>query len=106
MSKRIANKSGNGVALAANGVPSLIRSQKKSVSIAGQTFNTDHEALIGMIRQVTQTIGEYTEQSTLYASYMVRSLRKARADMVSDLETHFGIHWRIDEETGKSVFYI
>lgn len=43
---------------------------------------------------------------TAYAAYVVAALRKSRADMVSDLEHYFGLHWRIDEATGKSVFYI
>ncbi len=81
-------------------------SRRKLVTVAGKQHELDHEALIRMVRQVTQTIGEYASQETTYAAYIANALRKARADMVSDLEHYFGVHWRIDEATGKSVFYL
>jgi len=84
----------------------LIVSTKKPITICGSTHRVDHESLIRMVRQVTQTIGEYNGQDTPYAAYIVGALRKARADMVSDLERYFGVHWRIDEATGKSIFYV
>ncbi len=88
-----------------NGAGSLA-SRRKLVTVAGKQHELDHEALIRMVRQVTQTIGEYAGQETTYAAYIANALRKARADMVSDLEHYFGVHWRIDEATGKSVFYL
>ncbi|MDE2104738.1 MAG: hypothetical protein KGL39_46305 [Patescibacteria group bacterium] len=102
--RRIANKTKAGLIVGKTASP--IQSSKKTISVAGHPFRVDHESLIRMIRQVTQTIGEYREQDTPYAAYIVNALRKARADMASDLEHFFGVHWRIDEGTGKLVFYV
>ncbi len=59
-----------------------------------------------MIKQVTQTIGEYKDRDNPYSGYVIGALRKARSDMVTDLESHFNIHWEIDEHSGKSIFYM
>lgn len=83
-----------------------VRVYPKVVKVAGKAFNLDPSQLIRMIRNVTQTIGEYKQMDNPYSAYIVNSLRKARADMVSDLETHFHINWRIDETTGKCLFWM
>jgi hypothetical protein len=84
----------------------LVEPRPKSLKIAGKVHKVDYQQLIRMVKQVTQTIGEYKDRDNPYASYVIGSLRKARADMVSDLESHFGINWEINEKTGKSVFYL
>lgn len=117
MTKRIAKKAGTELAAnpqdrpitvaAGNGsLATPITSTRKTVVVAGEQHKMDHEALIRMIRQLTQTIGEYRGQETPYAAYIVNALRKVRADMASDLEHYFSVHWRIDDATGKSVFYV
>jgi hypothetical protein len=84
----------------------LVQVRPKSLKIDGKVFQVDPKELIRMIKQVTQTIGEYKNRDNPYASYVIGALRKARNDMVSDLEHHFKIHWEIDEETGRSIFYV
>lgn len=84
----------------------MVKVRSKSVKIDGKVYEIDPKELIRMIKQVTQTIGEYKNRDNPYASYVIGALRKARNDMVSDLEHHFKINWEIDEETGKSVFYL
>lgn len=85
---------------------SVVQVRPKTLTVAGKKYNIDPHQLIRMIKQVTQTIGEYKDQENPYSAYVVGAMRKARSDMVSDLEHHFGIHWQIDEVTGKSVFYM
>lgn len=114
--KRIANKKAAGTAIAVQANDDLgqlsgaqvgrLVAKKRPVTVAGKQYQLDYESLVRMVRQVTQTIGEYNGQESAYAAYVVAALRKARADMVSDLEHYFGVHWRIDEATGKSVFYV
>ena len=76
----------------------------KQIRKFGELVYLDPELLMRMIRRVTQNIGEYNDVDNVYAKYIVPALRKARGDMVSDLETHFRIHWRLDEQ-GRSDFY-
>lgn len=65
----------------------------------------DVDALIRMIKQVTQSIGEYKDQDNDYGNrYIIPALRVARSNMVTDLESKFGIHWKIDDD-GKCYFY-
>lgn len=85
---------------------SVVQVRPKSLKIGGKVYNVDPHQLIRMIKQVTQTIGEYKDKDNPYAGYVVGALRKARADMVSDLEHHFNIHWQIDEASGRSIFYM
>lgn len=84
----------------------VVRVRSRQLKIAGQVYTVDPQQLMRMIRQVTQTIGEYKDQDNPYAEYVVRGMRKTRSDMVSDLEHHFKIHWQIDEADGRSVFYM
>ena len=84
----------------------MVQVRAKPLKIAGKTYNVDPRQLIRMIKQVTQTIGEYKDKDNPYGSYVVGALRKARSDMVSDLEHHFSIHWEIDEASGRSIFYM
>lgn len=87
-----------------HGMTVLVR--PKSVMISGKKHEIDPYQLMRMIKRVTQTIGEYNKVDGPYAAYIVTALRKARGDMVSDLEHHFRIHWQIDQNTGQSVFYM
>ena len=80
--------------------------RSKSLKISGKDYDIDPHQLMRMIRQVTQTIGEYKNRDNPYASYVIGALRKARSDMVSDLEHHFHIHWEIDESNGRCTFYL
>lgn len=75
------------------------------VKIDGTDFEVDAAQLIRMVRQVTQTIGEYKRVENAYGSYVIPALRKARSDIVSDLENTFGVHWEIDKSTGQSIFF-
>lgn len=83
----------------------LVEFRSKSLKIDGKLYKVNVKQLIRMIRYVTQTIGEYKNQDNPYASYVISALRKARANMVADLENHFNITWEIDEATGRSIFY-
>jgi len=84
----------------------VVQVREKSVKIDGKVYKIDPQHLIRMIKQVTQTIGEYKNKDNPYSAYVVGALRKARSDMVSDLEHHFKIQWEIDEGSGRSVFYM
>lgn len=83
----------------------IVQVRAKAIKIGDKVYNIDPQQLIRMIKQVTQTIGEYKNRDNPYAGYVIGALRKARSDMVSDLEHHFNIHWEIDEE-GKCVFFM
>jgi len=84
----------------------MVQVRPKSLKIGGKVYEVDPRQLIRMIKQVTQTIGEYKDRENPYAGYVIGALRKARNDMVSDLETHFNIQWEIDEHSGRSIFYM
>ena len=86
------------------GVP--IRVSAKPVVVGGKKFNLDPAQLVRMIRNVTQTIGEYKHMDNPYSAYIIGSLRKARNDMANDLATNFHINWKIDEHTGKCLFWM
>ena len=84
----------------------LIRAKEKNIQIGKQAFSVDVYALCGMIRRVTQQIGQYNENDQdAYAAFMVAGLRKIRADMVSSLESAFNVHFHIDDN-GNSQFYL
>ena len=74
-----------------------------TIIIGGEPFDIDPEALMRMVKQITQQIGEYKSMNNTYTRYVVPALRKARSDMISDLEHHFHIKWRLDSN-GQSVF--
>jgi hypothetical protein len=81
-----------------------VRSEPKGIVVGGEEFATDAPTLMRMIRQVTQTIGEYKHMDNIYSRYVIPALRKARSDIVSDLERHFGIKWELNTQ-GHSVFF-
>jgi hypothetical protein len=99
------NRKASGIALSGSR-GAVVQVRSKSLKISGEVYEVDPRTLIRMIKQVTQTIGEYKDKNNPYAAYVVSALRKARSDMVSDLEHHFRINWEIDEATGKSIFYM
>jgi hypothetical protein len=78
--------------------------RKKELKVCGKKFAVDPRQLIRMIKNITQTIGEYKNQENPSALYVVAALRSARANVAADLENTFNIHWQIDENTGKSIF--
>lgn len=83
----------------------ILHVKKREVDIDGLKVVADPHDLITMVRTVTQQIGEYKAQDTLYGKYMVAGLRKVRATMVADLQK-FGIHWEIDKGSGESMFWM
>ena len=83
-----------------------VQVRAKPLKINGKVYDVDPKQLIRMIKQITQTIGEYKERDNVYSGYVVSALRKCRSDMISDLEQHFHIHWEIDEASGRSIFYM
>lgn len=95
----------NGNPLSKRGGGAIVQVRSKEVMVAGKKINLDPYQLIRMIKQVTQTIGEYKGQDNPYALYVVKGMRKIRADMVSDLEHNFRIHWQVGDD-GTSVFFM
>ena len=81
-----------------------LQARAKIITVGGGQFQVDADMLMRMIRQLTQQIGEYKDMDNIYSRYVIPSLRKARSDMVSDLERHFSIKWELDKQ-GQSVFY-
>lgn len=77
--------------------------RSKKITINGKSFEIDPRSLIRMIKQTTQSIGEYKDQDNPYSAFIISALRKTRADMVSALENKFGIYWQIGT-SGESVF--
>ena len=84
----------------------VVQVRSRMLTIKGKRFTVDPYQLIRIIKRVTQSIGEYRDAENPYAAYVVDGLRKARGDMVSDLENNFHIHWQIDQHTGNSVFFM
>lgn len=83
----------------------VLHVKKREVDIDGLKVAADPHDLITMVRTVTQQIGEYKAQNSLYGKYMVSGLRKVRAIIVADLQK-FGIHWEIDKTSGESMFWM
>lgn len=84
----------------------IVQVRSKQIAIAGTKAKVDPYQLIRMIKRVTQNIGEYKICEDVYYAVIIGALRKARGDLVGILENEFGIHWQIDEETGRSTFYM
>jgi hypothetical protein len=82
-----------------------IRVRAKQINVDGHLHMVDPYQLMGMIKNVTQTIGKYKNMQTLYGDLVVTGLRKVRRDMVSHLESNFRIHWGLDEQS-VSMFYM
>jgi len=80
-----------------------VRSEPREVAIDGEKFQIDAPTLMRIVRHLTQSIGEYKRRDHIYARYVIPALRKARGDVVSDLEKHFGIKWELKD--GRSVFF-
>lgn len=76
----------------------------KSIIINGEIHKVDPRQLMRLIKNVTQTIGEYKRQDNVFAAVVMGALRKARNDLVSQLESKFKISWQVDED-GQSKFY-
>lgn len=82
---------------------SLIKPIKKKLEFFGTSYEMTAEELCRMIKNVTQTIGEYKGQKNPYSHIIVGALRKARRDLVTTLETEFRISYYIGDE-GQSIF--
>jgi hypothetical protein len=82
----------------------IVQIRKKAIAISGKVHQLDPKQLCRIIMHTTQQIGEYKAMNNPYSAYVVNALRKARNDMVSDLETNFNIGHRVGEN-GKSIFY-
>ena len=81
-----------------------IQVRGKKVNINGNERVVDPYELMGMIKNVTQTIGEYKNMNNAYGDFVIVGLRKIRRDMVSMLKSNFNIHWGLDE--GKTIFFM
>lgn len=84
----------------------IVQVRNKEIMLAGERRKVDPYQLIRMIKRVTQEIGSYKSDDDVYATIVVRALRKARGDLVNILENEFGIHWQINDDTGASMFYM
>lgn len=82
-----------------------VKVKSKEITVGGKKFTVDPYQMMRMIKHITQTIGEYKKSDNPYSSYVISALRKARGDMVADLEHNFRINWEVDDE-GRSNFYI
>jgi hypothetical protein len=84
--------------------PVVQDNRRKAIVISGKSHTLDPKQLCRIIMHTTQQIGEYKAMNNPYSAYVVNALRKARNDMVSDLEVNFNIGHRIGDN-GKSIFY-
>lgn len=92
------------VSIVSNDDDITIESRSKNVTIGHTTHALRPKQLCRIIMHTTQQIGEYKAMNNPYSAYVVNALRKARNDMVSDLETNFSIGHRIGNN-GQSIFY-
>ncbi len=83
----------------------VVKVSKKNIKVSGKVHNIDPYQLMRMIKHITQSIGTYKEMENPYSSYVIVSLRSSRNHIVSDLEEHFGIHWKLDD-SGTSIFFM
>lgn len=84
---------------------SLLRSKTRQITIGKRRYDVDVYDLIGMIKRVTQQIGQYNEnEDDPYAAFMLSGLRSTRTEMASALEQYYGVHFKIED--GQSVFYM
>lgn len=83
----------------------LMRYPPRTVQVGKDVYDDVHpEELMRIIKNITQTIGEYKNQGNMHASYAIPALRKARSQVVADLEKHFKITWQANSD-GKSEFF-
>lgn len=78
--------------------------RSKSLMVGKEKFDVDAPTLMAMIRNVTQTIGEYKGAGNAYAKYVVPGLRRTRQQIAADLQKYFNIKWELNEQ-GESVFF-
>ena len=83
----------------------IVRVRAREMSICGNKRMVDPYELMRMIKNVTQTIGEYKDSDNAFGDFVVTAMRKARQDMVSRLSETFHIHWGIDDN-GKTYFFM
>ena len=82
----------------------LVQYQTKRVVIDKESYRIDAYALMQMIKKITQEIGEYKDSENPFSAYLISGLRKTRATIVQDLNTHFNIKWSLDDR-GNSNFF-
>lgn len=82
----------------------LVRIPRREIVIDRQRRMTDPNELMTMIKQITQMIGDYKKENTLFSDFMISGLRKIRSSMVATLQEHFHIGWTIDRDSGESIF--
>jgi len=83
----------------------MVKVRAKEIQVGGKLRNLDPYQLMGMIKSVTLTIGEYKRLDNAYSDFVLRGLRESRRNMISTLEEHFRIHWSV-AENGDSQFYM
>ena len=87
------------------GIPVETRFVPKDITIAGQPHHVSPQELCRLIMNITQQIGEAKRSGNVYSAYVISALRQARNNIVSDLERHFRIGWKVNEN-GNSVFHL
>lgn len=75
----------------------------KEITISSKKYEVSPKQLIRMIKNITQTIGEYKKTDNPMSAYAIHALRKARNDVSADLENTFRIHTTISE-SGRTEF--
>lgn len=100
--QRIAEQRRNEIAINLGG--SVVRIPRQDIMLDDKRYSTDPNELISMIKQITQMVGDYRKENTIFGAFMIHGLRKVRASMVATLQQHFKISWSIDKATGESVF--
>jgi hypothetical protein len=83
---------------------SLVQFRTRKVKIDDELFDMSAQEMIRMIKEITQTIGEYKGKENPCARYAIHALRKSRSEVVSDLEHYFKITWQLDN-SGNSTFW-
>src|SRR5271169_2704997 len=66
---------------AAKPISPVVQVRRKSIVIGGKKFNVDPHALMRMVMQVTQEIGEYKDLENPMALYSITGLRRVRQDI-------------------------
>jgi hypothetical protein len=82
-----------------------VRVSPKEIMVGRNYRMVDPQELISMIRNITQSIGEYKAMNNAYGDFVIGGMRKIRRDIVAQLESNFRIHWRLDDD-GNSIFYL
>jgi hypothetical protein len=82
-----------------------IQVRAKEIMVAGKYRMVDPYQLMAMIKNVTQSIGEYKGMDNMFGDMVVGGFRKIRRDMVAQLEENFRIRWSLDD-SGVSTFVL